>query len=142
MILYLETSDLVKLYVQESNSDRILRLATEAEAVATSIVAYAEARAAFARKYREKGIAGEDYKLIKRDLDRDWERLFVIKLTNALVKSAGNLAEKWGLRGFNALHLGSALELRRNIQVPIVFSSSDVRLSESAKGEGLEARSG
>ena len=139
MILYLETSDLVKLYARESDSDKILRLVTEAEAVATSIVAYAEARAAFARKYREKGIAEEDYKLIKRDLDSDWERLFVIKLTDALVKSAGNLAEKWGLRGFDALHLSSALELRRSVQLPIIFSSSDVRLSESAKGEGLEA---
>ena len=139
MILYLETSDLVKLYVRESGSEKIMKLVAEAEVVATSIVAYAEARAALARKYREKGIAEADYDLIKRDLDNDWERLFVIKLTDALVKSAGNLAEKWGLRGFDALHLSSALELRRSIPPPVVFSSSDARLSESAKREGLEA---
>ncbi len=139
MILYLETSDLVKLYVRESDSDKIFKLVTEAEAVATSIIAYVEARAALARKYREQGIAEAEYKLVKRDLDSDWERMFVIKLTDALVKSAADLAEKWGLRGFDALHLSSALELRRSVRLPVVFSSSDARLSESAKREGLEA---
>ena len=55
MILYLETSNLVKLYVREKDSEAV-RVSVEAsEAVATSVLAYAEARAAFARKLREQG---------------------------------------------------------------------------------------
>ena len=138
MILYLETSNLVKLYVQEEDSGDVARLVSDAEAVATSIIAYAEARAAFARKLREKGIADEDHKRIKNDLDRDWESIFVIKLTDAVVRSAGDLAEKRSLRGFDALHLASALELQKAIPLPVLFSSSDARLLESAKKEGLQ----
>jgi len=138
MILYLETSNLVKLYVQEEDSGDVARLVSDAEAVATSIIAYAEARAAFARKLREKGIADEDHKRIKNDLDRDWESIFVIKLTDAVVRSAGDLAEKRSLRGFDALHLASALELQKAVPLPVLFSSSDARLRESAIEEGLK----
>ncbi len=138
MILYLETSHLVKLYVREPDSAEIGILVSSAEAVATSIVAYAEARAAFARKCREKGITADALRRIKIDLDNDWERVFVIRLTDGLVRSAGDLAEKRGLRGFDALHLASALELQKAVAQPVKFSSSDARLRESAKAEGLE----
>jgi predicted nucleic acid-binding protein len=137
MILYLETSNLVKLYVQESDSAEILRLIREAEAVATSIISYVEARAAFARKFREKGISGQDYGTVKKSLLADWENMFVIRLTDAVAKSAGDLTEKCSLRGFDALHLASAVELARAIRLPVVFSSSDARLSEAARKEGL-----
>ena len=137
MILYLETSNLVKLYVQEKDSGEIVKLISDAEAVATSIIAYAEARAAFARKLREKGISDDDHKRIKNDLDRDWQNLFVIKLSEAIVRSAGDLAEKCSLRGFDALHLASALELKKAVPLPVQFSSSDARLGESARKEGL-----
>ena len=137
MILYLETSDFVKLYVQEADSEEIAKLIAEAEVVATSIVAYPEARAAFARKFRENGITKEDYGRIKKDLDDDWEKFFIIKLTDALARSSGKLAEKCALRGFDALHLASALELKKALPHPIFFSSSDARLKESAKKEGL-----
>jgi len=137
MILYLETSNLVKLYVREADSGEIYSLVSKAEAVAASIVAYAEARAAFARKFREKGITEDDHKRIKKDLDSDWEKLFVIKLTDVLVKSAGDLAEKCSLRGFDAIHLVSALELQKAVSDPVVFSSSDAKLRESARAEGL-----
>lgn len=137
MILYLETSNLVKLYVQEEDSGEIAKLVLDSEAVATSIIAYVEARAAFARKLREKGISDEDHKRIKNDLDSDWENLFVIKLSDAIVRSAGDLAEKRSLRGFDALHLASGLELQKAVPLPILFSSSDARLRESARNEGL-----
>ena len=138
MILYLETSNLVKLYVQEEDSGEIARLVSDSEAVATSIIAYAEARAAFARTLRDKGISDEDHKGIKNDLDRDWENIFVIKLSDAVVRSAGDLAEKRSLRGFDALHLASALELQKAVPLPVLFSSSDAWLRESAKEEGLQ----
>ncbi|MBN2409267.1 MAG: type II toxin-antitoxin system VapC family toxin [Candidatus Aminicenantes bacterium] len=137
MILYLETSNLVKLYVRESDSEEIAQLIAEAEVVATSIVAYPEARAAFARKFREKGIVEEDYLRIKKDLDNDWDKFFIIRLTDSLAKSSGDLVEKCGLRGFDALHLASALELKKALPHRVHFSSSDARLKEAALNEGL-----
>ena len=46
MILYLDTSALVKLYVEEAGTVSVVARIGEAEAVATARVTYAEARAA------------------------------------------------------------------------------------------------
>jgi hypothetical protein len=43
LILYLDTSSLVKLYVEGSGSAEVRRLVEQAEIVATSVVAYPEA---------------------------------------------------------------------------------------------------
>jgi len=60
VILYLDTSALVKLYVQEVGSADVNDWLKDADAAATSWVAYAEARAAFARGLRE-GITGREH---------------------------------------------------------------------------------
>ena len=54
LILYLDTSALVKLYVREKGSASVARQLGAADAVSTSMVAWAEARAAFARLLRER----------------------------------------------------------------------------------------
>ena len=139
MILYLETSHLVKLYVEESGSAKIKKLVAGAEFVATSIVSNVEARAAFSRKFREKGLNEREYKTIKADLEEDWEHFFVLHATMDVAREAGRLAEKHGLRGFDALHLASAMSLGpgKDDQISINFSSSDKTLKDAAKNEGL-----
>ena len=139
MILNLETSNLVKLYVRESGSEEIKKTVAESDAVATSIITYVEARAAFAKKAREKDITPPGYQTIKSDLERDWGSLFVLNLTDSLTKSAADLSEKHGLRGYDAIHLASALEIKAAVATaaPIVFSSADDRLCEAARREEL-----
>ena len=46
MTLYVDTSSLVKLYVTEVGSEVVRQLTENASVVATSVVAYAETRAA------------------------------------------------------------------------------------------------
>ncbi len=53
MILYLDTSRLVKLYVEEAAPVDVESLVGSAEVTGTSLIAYAEAKAAFARRFRE-----------------------------------------------------------------------------------------
>ena len=53
MILYLDTSALVKLYVEEENSSTVEHMVSKARIVATHLIAYVEAQAAFARLQRE-----------------------------------------------------------------------------------------
>jgi predicted nucleic acid-binding protein len=137
MILYLETSNLVKLYVKEEGSEAVKKEVAESDAVATSIVSYVEARAAFARKAREKELSAENQETIKADFERDWDSLFVLNLTDGLVKTAGDLSEKHALRGYGAIHLASALELKAAVTAPVVFSSADDKLLEAARREGL-----
>ena len=130
MILYLDTSALVKLYAEEEGTELVERAVDEAEVVTTSIVAYAEARAALARKLREAVEA----------LDEDWETLDTYEATDELVRTAGALAEEQALRGFDAIHLASVLlvrEVRRqqtgeSTEEAVLFLGFDSHLTEAA----------
>ena len=140
MILYLDTSSLVKLYVQETSSAAVKRLVEEAQVVATSRIAYVEARAAFARKFRERGLTVMGYRLIIEDLDQDWESYFIMDVPDNLVKAAGIFAEKHALKAFDAIHLASSVVLRREAGRNVAFSCFDERLVSAAQKEGLQVR--
>ncbi|MBI5480986.1 MAG: type II toxin-antitoxin system VapC family toxin [Deltaproteobacteria bacterium] len=137
MILYLDTSALVKLYVREAGAARVKTRVGQAPVVATSRVAYPEARAAFARRHHEGALAAADLARIAGDLDRDFGALAVIELAESLARSAGDLAERHALRGFDAIHLASALELGRLVGEPPLFLAFDARLAAAAALAGL-----
>ena len=137
MSLYLDTSALVKLYVEEDGSALVRKWVHDADVVATSILAYAEARAAFARRRREKQIALAAYTQILREFEPDWDRYVVLDATDPLIRSAGKLAEIHALRAYDAIHLASAKILKDKVAPPVSFASWDVRLTVAAVKEGL-----
>lgn len=134
MILYLDTSALVKLYVEEESSDLVRRCVASAEDSLTSIVSYAEARAALARARRERVLTPAAFRGAVDRLDEDWPSLSVVNTSEALVHRAGALAEQYALRGFDAIHLASALEATREPDDG-TFGCFDARLMVAARKE-------
>ena len=137
MRLYLDTSAIVQLYVDEDGSSLVRKAIEEAETVATSLVTYVEGRAAFSRRCRERILVTSDHDRIVRDFDREWDRYFVIDVTHALIKSAGKLADRHALRGYDAIHLASADFFREKIREPVTFGCWDSRLEAAARRQGL-----
>ena len=138
MILYLDTSSLVKLYVREDGSDEVKALFDRARVVATSQAAYAEACAAFARKHRQGDFTDAQYHTVITNLQRHWGAYFALDVSWPVSKLAGELAERHSLRGFDAIHLASALTLKTRLGSTITFSSSDYTLEDAAKSESLD----
>ena len=123
MILYVDTSALVKLYVEESGTLGVVARVEHAEAVATALITYAEARAALARHRREGWITATDLRRAVRELDRDWRTYNIVDLSDSLVHSAGALAERHALRGYDAVQLaGSPRMIRSSLKRSIVRS--------------------
>lgn len=137
MILYLDTSSLIKLYVEEEGSSHVRQLVDAAAVVATSVVAYPETRAALARHRRDRAITPSDFERAKGDFERDWPALLRIELTEPLYRQAGELAERHALRGFDSLHLASFLTLEpiRASGEAVIFSSFDEHLNRAARLE-------
>ncbi len=135
MIAYLDTSSLVKLYVEEKDSKLVRRLVEHAELVATSVVAYPEARAAFARQYREGGLTPAGRDRARADFEQDWPRYLTVEVSAAVYRSAGDLAEKHGLRGFDSIHLASYLSLVREGARQVRFSAFDEVVNRAARKE-------
>jgi predicted nucleic acid-binding protein len=126
----------VKLYVEEEDSHRVAAAVETAEAVCTLRVSYAEARAAFARDRRERALTPAQLRRIVRALDDDWSSYDVVEVSEPLVRRAGALAERHALRGFDALQLAAALELRREGASPL-FACFEARLTRAARRERL-----
>ena len=138
MVVYLDTSSLVKLYVEEEDSPSIAALVRSSRVTATSLIAYTEARAAFARRFRENAFTPDEYRDLISVFDKDWENYLIVRVTKELVRLAGDLTEKHGLRAFDAIHLSSAIILRAEISGPLIFSCSDRRLQQASKAEDLD----
>jgi predicted nucleic acid-binding protein len=136
VILYLDTSALVKLYVEESGSGTVAAAVEEAAAVATARITYAEARAALARHTRAGGLTREEHRRVIRQLDEEWGQYTLVEITDTLVRRAGTLAERHGLCAYDAVQLAAALDLRLP-GTDVAFASFDDRLNRAARRERL-----
>lgn len=76
--------------------------------------------------------------LLLSDLSTDYR---VIPVTDALLRQAIQLAQLYGLRGYDAVQLAAANEVNRLHvtagAVPIIFVSADQELNAAARSEGL-----
>jgi predicted nucleic acid-binding protein len=133
MTLYLDTSSLIKLYIEEPGSDDVRQELGQADTGATSTVSYAEARATFVRLRREGRLTPAIFLMVKRDFDADWSKFATIEPTASLCRSAGELAERYGLRGCDSIQLATFLEVARAAAASETrFSSFDRNLNRAA----------
>ena len=138
MRLYLDTSALVKIYVDEKGSAGCRRAVAEADLIATSAIAYVEARAAFTRRRHEGGLPPKSYRRVITDLDEDWSSYAIVGVSESVIREGARLAERHRLRAHDAVHLASATVLRDSGRAePMVFASWDPVLGRAARSEGL-----
>ncbi len=133
MILYLDTSSLLKLYVEEEGTQEVKSRADAADHVATSIIAYPEAHAAITRRHREGAIGKRDFEAIIEEFRESWFRLLVVFCSLPVAVRAGALATRFRLRGMDSIHLASFAELLDRGDVH--FLSHDRRLMEAASAQ-------
>lgn len=135
MTLYLDTSSIVKLYVEEVGRDDVKRLLADAAVVFTSQVAYPQTRSALARRRREGHLSAASFGAAKKDFEADWTLFARVETTAVLCAEAGELAERYELRGFDSIHLASFAEMVRALQGAddVQFSSFDDRLNIAAR---------
>src|SRR5215210_4084498 len=136
MILYLDTTALVKLYLDEEDSEAVHEAVEAAEGVATSTVAYAETRAAFARRERFGDLDDEGLRRAVGAFDGDWRSFVRISVSNLVAYRAGEMAERYALRGFDAVHLASAVRLGERF-ADERFLAFDDRFVEAARAASV-----
>jgi predicted nucleic acid-binding protein len=135
--LYLDTSALLKLYVAEDGSEVLREALAAATLVGTSVIAYLEARAALARRRRERDVSRAAQHRAVRELDADWNRYVVLEIHATLLRDAVRLSEAHGLRAYDALHLASARLMRHRLGDTVIFGCWDRQLVRAARAEGF-----
>lgn len=137
MILYVDTSFLSKLYLIEEGSPEVRESVQGAERLVSSRIAYAEARVALARALRSGRIDDLVFRAARAEFERGWQSIFVVEVTDELAREAGDLGDRHAIRGFDAVHLASAVKFRTDARSEVSFMTADRRLRDAAVGEGF-----
>lgn len=138
MIVYLDTSAFVNLFVEEVGSKQIEQIVIASQVVATSTVTFAETCAAFARRQRDGDLTPDEHQMVLASLDQYWGTVVTVEATMNVMRFAGILAARHALRGFDAIHLASALTLQTSLGTSVTFCCADTRLSRAAIDTGLQ----
>ena len=129
MTLYVDSSALIKRYVEEDDSeaaDAILLGDTE---WITGRHTYVEVILAIQRRLGET-----ERRVASAAFERDWQRTFVVALDDVVCRRAAELGTATGARSLDALHLAAA-ERAGGRSVPIV--TFDIRLGQAGLALGF-----
>jgi predicted nucleic acid-binding protein len=137
VILYLDTSAFIKLYVLEPGSDLVRDAVRQAAVTVTHLITYAEMRAALARLHAMGRCDPSELSSHKKQLERDWQTLHCVVPDEGTIREAGDLAETHGLRGYDSLHLARAWRLARQLHTEVTFACFDRKLNSTARIVGL-----
>jgi hypothetical protein len=97
--------------------------------------------ASFYRKKKEVALDESIFKGIVRSFRRDWESFFCIDVADWLHPSIDRLIATYMLRGFDAIHLASALTIYERMPHELVFDCSDQQLAKASQKEGIKVLS-
>jgi predicted nucleic acid-binding protein len=134
---YFDTSALAKKYVREPGSDEIIELWRASTAVFTSTVTYAEMMASLHRKRREVVVPVRTFERLLVSFRQDWQSFYCIEVSGSLHPPIDRLVATYPLRGFDAIHLASALLVYQRIPTDFLFACFDQQLLHGARREGL-----
>jgi uncharacterized protein len=140
-LYFLDTSALVKLYVQEPGTDRLLPLVTDRtdNRFAVLAIAVVEIRSAIRRRQRAGDINTEIAAAILANVQSHMETRFIRQAVNdTVIDEALELIDRYALRAFDAAQLAGCLVLCAIAAESFTFVCSDQRLLEAARSEQLK----
>ena len=130
MVLYVDTSAVLKRYVRERDSDVAIALMATDPVLATSRITEVEARRNLARL-----LDADDAVEAKRRFLADLDAFALIAVDATTCAEAARVAEQSGCRSLDAIHLASAL--RSGAATTLL--TFDVRQAQAARTMGLQA---
>ncbi len=143
-VCFLDSSALVKCYVAEPGSvwTRLI-LDDENNVVYVASLSRVETISALTRRFRRGDISRGEFDVACEQFRLDLTTQFeIVGLTDQMIDEASTLAQKHGLRAYDAVQLAAALETSRVVsgigatQVAVV--SADLELNAAAVAEGFQ----
>ena len=106
--IYLDTSAWVNIDMLDENAEPVATLVRDASACHIHLIASAEMRAALARADRMGLFTASSKQAALAAAERDWSDFLVMDATEQIARRAGDLADRFGLRGYDSVHLAAA----------------------------------
>lgn len=143
--IYVDTSASIKIFVDEPGSTQVRALATGhngADVLLASRLGYTEAAVTLARLAHQERFSAADLLAHLGALERYWEEsIQEIELSELVLQDARQLAQRFPLRTYDAIHLASAREAKRMLKDvfdgELRFLSFDTSLVHAARNLGF-----
>ncbi|HZQ98770.1 MAG TPA: type II toxin-antitoxin system VapC family toxin [Chloroflexota bacterium] len=136
MVLYLDSSAAVKLYVAEVGTANVRAAVAADPVIVTARITYVEIAAALAAAARLGRIASIG--AVMGAFRAHWPAYVVVEIDRALAESAADLAARHALRGYDAVQLAAALAVAGGNPATVRFATFDAALTSAADAEGLD----
>jgi predicted nucleic acid-binding protein len=136
-MLYLDTSALVKRYIDEAGSDLMNNLFAEARGIATGVISRAETSAAFAKAVRIGIIDRDQAWDALLDFRSEWSDYIRLPVSESIVTKADQLAWDLNLRGYHSIHLAIAVTWEDSLRSEVELATFDRQLWQAAQQIGL-----
>lgn len=134
-MIFVDTSALVKRYIEELGSEKVRLLMEAADSIAVSRLAYVETLSALIRRRRAIRLTDAEFDRLLQDFRADWGSFIVVEMNNDTLQFVDAVIEKHALRGADSIHLSTALCLRNAANGGITFVASDAELLIAAHRE-------
>lgn len=142
---FFDSSALVKRYAKETGTGWMLSLFRRAtrHGFYAARITRVEVTSALTRKNRGGHLTSDALTRALARLRRDFlqTRIFTVEITPTVLQNAESLAERRGLRGYDAVQLAAALEAnteRTKMRLaPLTLVTADTDLLSAAIAEGL-----
>ena len=139
MIVYLDSTALIKRYVAESGSVEVAGMIERAAVVGTAVISRAEVAGALAGAARAGLLPHEQARAVLDVFRAQWSDLVRLQLTETIVSRADAQAWDRRLRANAALHLAAALVWQEALGEVVTFATFDRPLWQAARASGLSA---
>ncbi len=137
MIVFFDTSAMIKRYLAETSSDAVIELWGHASLIAASQLLYAEMNATFARKRREEPKNADTIAKMQEAFRGDFKTMTRIAIDDDVHRRVDEILARHPLRGADAVHLASAMLVHHVLQEQVTFACADIALVNAARAEGL-----
>jgi len=137
VILFFDTSALLKLFVREEYSEAICQASRAASLIVVSQLTWVEMCAALGLKQRTRQIDVPQATQALQELRDEWDRFSKFAVDQALIITAGELALTFGLRAYDSLQLASAQRAHSQVGSNLAFTCFDKQLNAAATALGI-----
>jgi predicted nucleic acid-binding protein len=137
MTLYADSSLLVKIYIAEAGSDEAQALLASPSIIGTSLISRAEVAAGLAKAAKIGRVSSAEASQALTRFGGQWPRLLRLPVNEGLVARAEELAWELNLRGYDAVHLATALTWQDTLDEPLTIATYDRQLWLAAQRQGL-----
>jgi uncharacterized protein len=138
MICFLDSSALVKCYIEEPGSNKVQDLLSTSKVIAVSQLAYPETLSAMIRRRVSfRNVSDAIFNSNIKNFRRDWTHFLVLPITEETLLHIDRLIQTYRLRGADSIHLSTVITFRAATKSPLTFVASDNELLSAAGSEHL-----